>query len=205
MTLNYDELRAMPGRPRLHPNGFIQLDLVEDKSLRLHVWPDSRLENQKTMHPIHDHSFDMDSTILTGCLTNLVYEFQPSEYNAQVTLYQAQRLAGSQDTVLAPAKLKLNTGYLCLLGSFSKLYMPSAKYTLRKRLLHDSIAHGLTATLMKKTNVSTYSPLIAVPAGVVPDNDYSREDIQEEVLWHFIKKALDKIEAEKIVKHKVYA
>jgi len=178
--------------PRLHPNGFIQLDLLEDLSLRLHVWPDERLQNQKTMHPIHDHSFNMESTILTGCLTNLVYEFQPSEYNIQTTLYQAQRLVGCQDTYLQPANLKINTGYLRLLGLKSSTYLPNNTYSLPKRVLHDSIPHALTATLMTKSDVSSYSPLIAVPKGVIPDNNYTRESIDEEILWSFIKRALDK-------------
>src|SRR5882672_5609107 len=92
----YEELRQQPRRPRLHPNGFIQLDLTEDLSKRLHVWPDEPLQAQLTRHPIHDHSFDMKSEILAGCLANLIYEFQPSEYNYQTRLYRAQRLPGSQ-------------------------------------------------------------------------------------------------------------
>lgn len=198
MLPKYDELRAGSFRPRLHPNGFIQLDLTADLSKRLHVWPDENIQAQKTRHPIHDHSFAMESTVLTGCLTNLTYEFQTSAYNIQTTLYHAKRFADSQDTVLTPCLRAADgssiTGYLRFLKG--DVYFPGSTYRLDRRILHDSIPHGLTATVMTKTFVSEYSPLIAMPKGIEPDNDYRRQTIDEEILWSFIKRALDKAAGE---------
>ena len=210
LNVIYEELRDLPRRPRLHPNGFIQLDLTDDMSMRLHVWPDNKDEyligqSQKTLHSIHDHSFDMESEILTGCLTNLIYEFQYSEYNVQTVLYQAQRLLGGQDTVLAPAPIRMNSGYLRLSGLRSGIYTPGTNYRLPKRILHDSIPHGLTATIMKKIAMSNYSPLIAVPKGVEPDNTTRRESPDEEYLWEYIRRALDKASHEKDAVHKDYS
>lgn len=204
MLPNYAELRALSTVPRLHPNGFIQLDLVPNQSIRLHVWPAEELRAQKTRHPIHDHSFDMESEILTGCLSNLTYEFQPSEYNKQTTLYRAKRLPDTQETILEPAvTIKANTGYLRLLRA--DMFLPSSKYRLSKFVLHDSIPHGLTATIMTKTRLSDYSPLIAVPKGIEPDNDYRRDSIDTEVLWYWIHLGLEKAAHEKDAEHVVYS
>jgi len=203
MLPDYEELRALSAVPRLHPNGFIQLDLTADWSKRLHVWPDEELRAQKTRHPIHDHSFDMESEILTGCLTNLVYEFQASEYNKQTMLYRAKRLPDTQETILVPATMKQNTGYLRLLRA--DIYRPSSRYTLHKFVLHDSIPHGLTATIMTKSRMSDYSPLIAIPKGIEPDNDYRRDRVDTEILWSFIQRGLEKAAHEKDEVHVDYS
>jgi hypothetical protein len=191
MIPNYDGLRAASFKPRMHPNGFIQLDLTANQLIRLHVWPDQFIQTQKTRHPVHDHSFHMKSEILTGGITNLVYEWQESEFNPQYTLYRAKPTGSGQNTVLAPAAGP-NTGYLRLLRLSCDTYLPGSNYSLTKRVLHDSIPHGLTATLMTKSLLSEYSPLVAVPKGIEPDNNYSRMDVDEDILWSFIKRALEK-------------
>ena len=64
--------------PRLHGNGFIQLDL--NGKDRLHVWhPD--LPKQEFPTPIHDHKFSFKSHILYGELTHI-------EYHADLLLHQ---------------------------------------------------------------------------------------------------------------------
>jgi hypothetical protein len=202
MLPKYEDLRLLSTPPRLHPNGFIQLDLTTNLSVRLHVWPDEELRAQKTRHSIHDHSFDMTSEILTGCLTNLTYKFQPSEYNKQTTLYRAKRLPDTQETILAPATMKINTGYLTILKA--DIFRPGDKYSLSKFILHDSIPHGLTATIMTKSRLSDYSPLIAIPKGIEPDNEYRRDTIDLEILWSFIQRALEKAAHEKDQVHVAY-
>ena len=44
-----DQLRALGRKPRVHPNGFIQLDLNDAGTRRLHVWRDGipRQEQKK--------------------------------------------------------------------------------------------------------------------------------------------------------------
>ena len=41
--------------PRVHPNGFIQLDLNAEGTLRLHVWPDGPFPKQRSDSTIHEH------------------------------------------------------------------------------------------------------------------------------------------------------
>ena len=67
-------IRVDYNKPRVHPNGFIQLDLNQDASMRLHVWPDEsegHVPCQETKTTIHDHKFDMQSMIVYGSLKQL--------------------------------------------------------------------------------------------------------------------------------------
>lgn len=171
-------------RPRLHPNGFIQLDLDGQKKRRLHVWPDKMIQAQKTRHPIHDHAFNFISTILCGALTNVRYYFSPSPHVTTV-MHRAVRLPGGEDTILQAEE----SGYLGFLGG--ELMLPGQTYSMLKDVLHDSIPHGLTATIIEKEITQyTYGPRVAVPHSVTPDNDFRRETVSEDVLWALIDRAV---------------
>lgn len=185
------EAHAEGKRPRLHPNGFIQLNLDHFGATRFHVWPEKPLEAQKTSHPIHDHSFAMESTILLGCLENRIYKTVPFDFERTgYTLWQAQRI-GANDTVLNP----LGGGFYCLNLVEERQYKAGESYAMRDSMLHESVAHGLTATVMQKlTNLSVYNPIIAVPGDIAkPDNDYRRESVSPEILWEQITLAASKI------------
>jgi hypothetical protein len=59
--INTAVLKERGVRPRVHGNGFIQVDLTADT--RLHVWGDKRIPRQNVYTPIHDHVFGFESTI----------------------------------------------------------------------------------------------------------------------------------------------
>jgi hypothetical protein len=77
------------GNIRIHPNGFIQLDLLPTEeswrashhgghsgaNLRLHIWnpPDFKLPRQGTVNELHTHVFDMHSTIVRGKMNQRIY------------------------------------------------------------------------------------------------------------------------------------
>src|SRR4051812_48292134 len=79
------------GNIRVHPNGFIQVDLrpVEGNwhdshqkghsgaTLRLHVWnpPGHKLPRQETVNEVHTHVFDMNSCIVRGTMEQHIYSF----------------------------------------------------------------------------------------------------------------------------------
>jgi|SRR5579859_563350 len=190
--------RANNRRPRLHPNGFIQLDLAKDASVRLHVWPAVPLPAQKTRHPIHDHVFDMESTILCGHLRNVLYKALPlSDAEAAQAIfrpyrmYRATRIA-KDDTVLMPADEK----FYAVVESAHEDLEPGDTYYMQKGLLHDSVPLGLTCTLMYKLDLDVeYRPVVAVPADIKPDNDFRRETFDESELWRNIFIALEIAEA----------
>ena len=57
-----NELKERGISPRVHGNGFIQVDLTHDT--RLHVWGDKRIPRQNTYTPIHDHVFGFKSHLV---------------------------------------------------------------------------------------------------------------------------------------------
>src|SRR3954453_8938459 len=85
------------GNIRVHPNGFIQLDLVEPEygasmggswyashqqghsgaALRLHIWnpPGHELPHQETVNEVHTHVFDMQSNVIVGTLEQWRFGF----------------------------------------------------------------------------------------------------------------------------------
>jgi len=187
--LTLDELRALGRRPRLHPNGFIQFDIMPNV-WRLNVWTPQALRS-KPLHPIHNHSFDIRSTIITGMLTNITYVFKSSGIGEPFTtvLHRATRLAG-HDSMLTVVEDIPAFGELHFRDAVS--CNPGESYTLPRNVLHDSIPHGLTATIMRVENPDPkYGPLVAVPAGIEPDNEHRREEYDEEILWTFIDAALE--------------
>lgn len=188
-TLDY--LRSLGRRPRVHPNGFIQFDLVPNR-LRLNVWTPQALR-PKPMHPIHNHSFDVSSQIIVGMLTNLTYDFNPAHYEEPITtvLYRATRLPDSFDSELRKVTDRNPYGTLELSSATS--HSPGDTYYMERKTLHDSIPHGLTATIMKSLDPDpNYGPIIAVPHGIDVDNTHRREEFEEGVLWEHIGRALEK-------------
>jgi hypothetical protein len=191
-TLAY--LKTLGRKPRVHPNGFVQFD-IEPNILRLNVWPAEPIPGHPgRIHPIHNHSFDLRSKIILGKLTNDVYVFEPAPGYGDMVLHTAQRV-GTHDSILIPeAKDRWGrpmsaVGYMSLIGS--KTYLPGESYTLEKHLFHDSKPKGLTATLMMLESVSKrYAPMVAVPIGVEPMNNFSRDDYDEDLLWSIIGQAL---------------
>lgn len=180
--------------PRLHPNGFIQLDLDAAGEMRLHVWPGKPLpiSGQKTKHPIHDHNFDMESTVLRGGLRNLLYQAQPTGADiADPPLYglHSAQMVGPNDTVLEPIDFRTYAVHEVSAAD----YQAGDCYSMSKGVLHESLAVGLTATLVTKHRVNAmYRPRVAVPVGITPDNDYRRVASEgDKLLWKTIGHAIE--------------
>jgi hypothetical protein len=183
-TLEY--LKSLGRKPRVHPNGFVQFD-VEPNIMRLNVWPAEPIPGHPgRIHPIHNHSFDIGSTIICGALTNDVYSFQPSTYYATHILHEARRV-NEYDSVLTPIE-RNSLGNL--IREASRTYKAGQRYTLNREILHDSIPHGLTATLMTLEKPGRYAPRVAIPINVEPMNGYLRDAFDEGMLWGIIAQAI---------------
>jgi hypothetical protein len=192
MKFTLAKLKATGRRPRVHPNGFVQFD-IEPNIMRLNVWPAEPIPGHPgRVHPIHNHSFDINSTIIHGELTNDVYAFRPSTDYVTHILHEAERV-NEHDSVLkiVPAGapwFPIPTGHLVLLSS--RRYAPGQRYSLERNLFHDSVADGLTATLMTLEKPGRYQPKVAIPLTVNPMNDYRREGYDEDLLWGIIAQVL---------------
>jgi hypothetical protein len=184
-------LKSLGRKPRVHPNGFIQFD-IEPGVLRLNVWPDQPIPGHPgRIHPIHNHSFDLYSVILVGALTNITYNIRQERWVKPTHIPHRARRINEHDSVLSP--IHSGAGDLKVLKMDT--YHPGQDYALPRHILHDSLPHGLTMTLMWAANPDdVYAPVIAVPVGVQPMNTFRRDGFDESLLWGFIERALEEYE-----------
>jgi hypothetical protein len=113
---------------RLHPLGFFYLQdsFSSSSNRRIHVWlqkgPDSR-ENDR-----HQHSFNISSTVLIGCMRSEVFRFRESSSGIErefAVTYQEGR------SILSPTG---RIGTLELLSAFETT--AGASYFLKAGLIH---------------------------------------------------------------------
>lgn len=193
--MNFADLKALGHQPRVHPNGFIQLDIVPGK-IRLNVWTSDGIFCGSRAHPIHNHSYDISSRILKGALTNLTYlDRWATPANATHILHTAAKVPGTaNETMLTP----IPKGYSRLVSQKADTYAAGEGYVLEREVLHDSLPHGLTATLMTIIQPNPYySPMVAVPVGVKPHNFHRRETDDKVTLglmWGWIEQAVGDLE-----------
>lgn len=174
---------------RVHGNGFIQVDLPENK--RLHVWGHPDIPRQVESSQIHSHRFGFESTILVGSLVNAVYkqhvvvdrkEYMDSEL---YDVYEpVQRTA--EDTVL----IKREQAPISLSYPSLAIYKAGERYSMNPKEIHETFVNQPTATLMTKLSVAPddYKPEVFLPLGKTPDNGFNRYelDINEDRLWRIV-------------------
>lgn len=185
---NMDYLRSLGNRPRVHPNGFIQLNVLPD--LRINVWPERLpLGHPGRVHPIHDHSFDLFSVIMVGKLTNITYELRQERWASPTHMLWQARKIDDINTQLVPIHSAKGDIRVLKMETFT----PGQEYALTRNILHDSLPHGLTMTLMWASDPDpVYAPKVAVPLAVKPMNDFRRDAFPEDMLWDTIERALVK-------------
>ena len=198
------------GNIRVHPNGFIQLDLIpvaEDwhasyqkghsgATRRLHIWnpPGFKLPHQETVNEIHTHVFDMYSTVVRGRMEQHIYSFVVgSEWHLHrskiprppIKLYKAV-YAKSGDSRLE------DTGILgVMIEDFSWGVHVGQTYDQPAFTFHDSDPRGCTVTVMEKVNVHEGDAYVLVPADIEPDNSYDRANAApEDYLWSAVEAAI---------------
>lgn len=187
MTFPIALLQALGTRPRVHGNGFIQLDLTD--RIRLHVWGDPRIPRQATETPVHDHAFGFTSYVLRGVLENKLYTREP--ISLITPLHQPHRAVArhGEDTRLEPTG---NTVPLWVLAS--QFVGAGNSYAMRAREIHETIPHGVSLSVIVKDEPTvTYGgapPTVYVPIGVVPDNAFDRYAASPELLWQIIAEAI---------------
>lgn len=174
-------------QPRVHGNGFIQLDLEPDGSRRLHIWGHPAIPRQSVASPIHDHIFGMHSEVLVGRIFNTMWRALPPRhrepthktYEAFYTSPTSSSLADVNCPVYVHVDRVFAKGGLC---SDSSYIVPAGE-------LHSSLPDGPCATLMTKIRVERLRlprPRVLVPIGSEPDNSFDRNAYQPALLWGII-------------------
>lgn len=183
--------------PRVHPNGFIQLDInypASPHSTRIHIWhplkgnqsaaEELELPRQTRPTPIHDHAFDMRSFIVHGRLTQVVFDGSVNHRMSPThTVYVADYHRKSESTLVS-------TGVDVLVEQRASIQIPSGQdYTQAAGTFHESRAlNGLVITVMQKVKTyPDYVPKVLVPHDTEPDNDFDRATaLDEQTLWDSI-------------------
>jgi hypothetical protein len=165
-----------PSAPRIHGNGFLQVDL--DERRRLHVW-DHRFPRQRTDSSIHDHAFSFDSRVLAGTLININFrELRGSNGRghgwgtATHNTYAVARDPQSQETRL---RLMPNRR-VCLVPRSSVIVHAGDGYHMEEGVFHASFHLGTTVSVITKgrTDYADRLARVAVRVGERPDNDWVR-------------------------------
>lgn len=175
--LSFKALYARGRNIRLHGNRFLQIDLTDDSSERVHLWHEGLLPlAQRAPAPIHDHIFSFRSTVLAGALANCEFKVDRVEHSAsrnkgvgRYHVYAGVR-RHAQDTQLVRAD---DHEYLAQpMGAL--VHARHAEYAVPARAFHASVAVGYAITHFTRGAARGGQPYVLVPVGLEPDNEFNR-------------------------------
>lgn len=190
MIITFDKLKESGTVPRLHGNGFIQIDLPDGRH-RLDIWPKTPLQAQTVNTGIHNHKFSFHSKILFGTLYHITFKKNPDptgEYNVYRVIHTK-----TENTIL----VKASDRRYALQQTGSYALAAGSSYVFAAGEFHQSENNSLVVTLMSKTNMKEISALVLCQFDKKPDNDFSRY-VDEKILWGEIKKAFLALDKNKI-------
>jgi hypothetical protein len=189
--INLKAVRAMGNRPRVHGNGFIQLDLTERS--RLHIWGDHRIPRQKVATSIHDHVFGFESTVIVGRVINVVYAVEAREHG-DYRVY-VPKVREGEDTILKPTAMQVVADPIHV--DMTDWRSSSRKYGIIMGEFHETVApDGPAATIIIKDDLTQAQgndkalPRVLCPIGLEPDNVFNRYDADPDLLWRIIEQTL---------------
>lgn len=187
-----NDLRAANKTPRVHPNGFIQVDI--NKAQRLHCWSPLNPYRQTTYHPIHNHVFSFVSEVRVGRLINVDYgvgtwtDDMPS--GLRHIPWHVELIDGEETKLVpegGPPLLVVPTNMSCV--------QEGQKYEIGKFDLHEATCPIPTITVMTKYGLgpdgakegpNSQGAVVMVPEGITPDNDFLRSEVDTDLLWEII-------------------
>ena len=189
LTLSYRELRRLGTVPRLHPNGFIQLDLGTRKA-RLHVWPEEPIATRAVDTPIHDHVFRFESRVLTGRLINLIYEYVEDPRGRYRMWSAGCSAAGRTHQQLVPVDDRRYSQRTVECWH----YLPGGRYAFEPFRFHETQHEGLTATIITIDPFDeAASPRVICPVDSEPDSSFRRDAFDPDLLWSHIEDAISRL------------
>ena len=168
------------GEPRLHGNGFLQLDLRD--GYRLNIWSPDLPSTQRVSTPIHDHRWSFTSRVLLGVQTHSEYAFD-EEPEGTHEVYEVCRNAVSEDTLLR------GMGIYGTPRRLNDLRIPAGdSYCFFKGLFHATPTPGYAMTLMCKYGVNPmHSTRVLCGRDLYPDNVFNRYQEDFELLWSIVR------------------
>lgn len=184
--------------PRVHGNGFVQVDLTKGGSRRLHIWGHPAIPAQKTWTGIHDHVYTVASEVIVGRIIDITWRVRPcdsdaSQNHATHSIYRAQPVGSNPqgarpvyDTQLVNTERRVSARIERTMAYGEGA--PGSHYLVPAGVFHSSVEDGVAATVMTKVapcDPQDY-PRILVPLGRRPDNSFSRHSHDTTVLLGII-------------------
>lgn len=167
----------MIGTPRVHGNGFIQLNLTS--TTRLNIWGHPEIPKQVVSTQIHDHMFGFESRILLGVIGNRRY------LRCCGNMYLPHQAAPSkdgEDTDLEPLVRECD-----LERAETVFYGPGDTYLMSPGEIHETVTLGPAATIITKVGERRPGPAtVYVKKGEHPDNEFRRQQHEDGLLWRII-------------------
>ena len=161
-------IRFLHDKPRSvwrnHGIGMLQAYFIEGENpeVRMHIWhPDLIRSGLHNNGSVHDHRFDMKSTVLIGSLREKTYEtFEDPNGDWESWSIVPARTAGKEkgfDGDCAP------TGEIVRIKEAERIHLSKTTYTLPRGVFHESFSdNGLTITICsmydKKGKARTLAP-----------------------------------------------
>lgn len=180
--MDHTTLRRLGNKPRVHPNGFLQLDLSANE--RLHIWPEVPFKTVSVDTPMHDHTFSFTSQVLLGALRHTVY-VPTANPDGIYRLYRTfPYRAQDRET---PFALMDDLRYDLVLKE--QIVIPAPRtYYFAAFEFHSSDPIGLTATLIRTEPFDkTKQARVAVRHDQTPQL-FDRSQFDEEILWELIRR-----------------
>lgn len=141
--------------PLWHPLGFVSCILKEEKDeiIKLHYWPKGERKTKVPNWPIHNHAYDIESTILYGEIKNIFYTISESgPYKVYEVIYDKKN-SYLKEKILGKVNLNKKSELISKKGD---------SYTIKKHNFHESIIplNQETLTLVRKTNFTKTAPRV---------------------------------------------
>lgn len=209
--LAVDIAEELGNQPRVHPNGFIQLDLEPVEATwekkrghsganrRLHIWnpPGIALPHQGTVNEIHDHVFDMRSTVVKGNLRQQLYCFIVGR-DGKLTPARGQGWHGKYELYRAVYDQKSSsrlepTGVTGIVECYHEFTIYEGEsYTQPAFTFHDSDpGDNCVVTIMEKERIHVGDASVLCPVDTPPDNSFDRATAADiALLWSAIEGSL---------------
>lgn len=173
-------------RPRVHGNGFIQLDANDHQ--RFHFWGHPAIPRQARPSPIHDHVFDFSSQVLKGCLTNIAYQTVMRDDG----LYSVWEARPDPRPGHHSSTLQRN-GQRCDLRIHDRgVNVCKTSYWFQAGVFHETLTHEPTVTIITKTgptlqqNPDGPKPRVLMYGFDEPDNTFDRHAYDDAMLWDIV-------------------
>lgn len=174
-----------PDRYRHHGIGVLQGYVLESDpptpEYRIHLWhPTLRMPNMVDSGLMHDHRFDMESTVLYGTVVHTVFQLDPAPNGA----YQAWFVQNARAAIAENEKGWLESESELRYNIKGETFKHSVGHTylFPKRCFHRTDVEGLAITLVSKRNQQDSPARILSRFGTKPKHGFEHEQHVEEVM-----------------------